>query len=194
MYADDICIVMPMGYGCVVTDAWLECMAGAGLMFSVHKSGLSLIQSTDVDEMRWRLRWRKWRTSQLRSEILRTQMRRSWRAHTSETCARTGVQGSRCTLKCTSLAETKISVVTPQNVNYLQNSYVRIGELNGFGLGAPPQAQFCQVLRCERNGFREMNDAFLSFISASCIRTIRFTVQQLGVKDKAKIYFAYNTW
>ena len=54
-------------------------------VFSRHKSGLSLIQSTDVDELEAA---RKWRTSQPRSEILRTQMRRGW-SH-SETSARTG--------------------------------------------------------------------------------------------------------
>ena len=50
-------------------------------------------------------------------------------------------QRSQATLKRTSMAETQKSTVTPQNVKYLENYDVRIGDLNGFGLRAPPRAQ-----------------------------------------------------
>ena len=39
------------------------------------------------------------------------------------------------------LAETQRSTVTPQKGKYLENYDVRNGDLNGFGLRAPPRAQ-----------------------------------------------------
>ena len=58
------------------------------------------------------------------------------------------------------MAETQKSTVTPQNVKYLENYDVRIGDLNGFGLRAPPRAQIRSDLRCEHHSFRNMKVRF----------------------------------
>ena len=43
------------------------------------------------------------------------------------------------------MAETQKSTVTPQNVKYLEIYDVRIGDLNGFELGADMKVRFSKV-------------------------------------------------